>query len=101
MNITLKVNRKTMREIVHILKAESGREIRIYETKSSKFKHKDIKLGEYYSIHYILGKNVEIYEGYLIDATSENRTLILCQDREGRGKRIGIPIYNILNYSII
>lgn len=89
------------REIVYILKAESGREIRIYDTKSSAFKHKDIILGEFYMIHYILGKTVEIYEGYLIDTTPENRTLIFCDDRDGRGKRIGIPIFNILNYSRI
>ena len=86
------------REIVDILKADSGREIRIYDTKSSTFRHKDIILGEFFSVHYILGKSVEIYEGYLIDSTPENRTLIFCDDREGRGKRIGIPIYNIINY---
>ena len=89
------------REIVDILKAESGREIRIYETKTSTFKHKDIEFGAYYSVHYIFGKSVEIYEGYLIETTPENRTLIFCDDREGRGRRVGIPIYNILNYSKI
>lgn len=89
------------REIVDILKADSGREIRIYDTKTSTFRHKDIILGEFFSVHYILGKSVDIYEGYLIDSTPENRTLIFCDDREGRGKRIGIPIYNIINYSRI
>lgn len=89
------------REIVDILKADSGREIRIYDTKSSTFRHKDISLGAYYSVHYILGKSVEIYEGYLIETTPENRTLIFCEDREGRGRRVGIPIYNIINYSKI
>lgn len=89
------------REIVDILKAESGREIRIYETKTSMFKHRDITFGAYYSVHYILGNKVDIYEGYLIETTPENRTLIFCQDREGRGKRVGIPIYNIINYSKI
>jgi len=89
------------REIIDILKAESGREIRILDTKSSTFRHKDIILGRYYSVHYILGKTVDIYEGYLIDSTPENRTLIFCDDKEGRGKRIGIPIFNIINYSMI
>lgn len=79
------------REIVHVLKADSGREIFIFETRNYKL-HK----GAMYEVEYKFGLGTQVMVSRLLDSTDEDRTLIF-NHPEITNKTIGVPNWNILN----
>lgn len=79
------------REIVYILKAESGREIFIFETRNYK-----LHTGSMYEVEYKLGLCTQQLVSRLIDTTDGDRTLIF-NHPEITNKTIGIPNWNIIN----
>ena len=91
MNTTLKANPKPMRNVTDVLKAESGREIFIFETK----KHK-LHIGDIYECEYKIGSSTETLTSRLIDTTPEDRTLIFNHPTM-INRTIGIPNWNIIN----
>lgn len=78
-----------MRNTVDILKAESGREIFIYEVKSYK-----LTFGGMYEVEYKLGSRHESFESRLVSSTENDRTLIF-NHPSLINKTIGIPNWNI------
>lgn len=79
------------REIVHVLKAESGREIFIFETRNYKLHN-----GAMYEVEYKLGTGTQVITSRLLGSTDEDRTLIF-NHPEITNKTIGIPNWNIIN----
>ena len=79
------------REIVHVLKAESGREIFIFETRNY-----NLKMGSMYEVEYKFGQGTQVITSRLLDTTDEDRTLIF-NHPEITNKTIGIPNWNIIN----
>jgi hypothetical protein len=79
------------REIIDVLKAESGREIFIYETRNYK-----LHTGSMYELEYKLGLGTQQLVSRLLDTTDGDRTLIF-NHPEITNKTIGIPNWNILN----
>jgi len=78
-----------MRNIVEVLKAESGRAINIYEVKSYK-----LSIGEMYHVDYKLGNLGDEFESRLVATTEDQRTLIF-NHPVLVNKTIGIPNWNI------
>jgi len=78
-----------MRNIVEVLKAESGRAINIYEVKSYK-----LSIGEMYHVDYKLGNLSDEFESRLVATTEDQRTLIF-NHPVLVNKTIGIPNWNI------
>ena len=79
------------REIVDVLKAESGREIFIYEIRNYK-----LHTGSMYEVEYKLGLGTKQMVSRLLETTEGDRTLIF-NHPEKTNKTIGIPNWNILN----
>lgn len=90
MSITLRVNHNQMRQIVDILKADSGRAINIYETKNYK-----LRIGDLYFVEYRVGNSTESFESRLIDTTPEDRTLVFNHPYL-INRTIGIPNWNVI-----
>lgn len=78
-----------MRNIVEVLKADSGRAINIYEVKSYK-----LSIGEMYNVDYKLGNLSDEFESRLVSTTEDQRTLIF-NHPVLVNKTIGIPNWNI------
>jgi hypothetical protein len=79
-----------MRNVTDVLKAESGREIFIFEVK----KHK-LSIGEMYECEYKIGTTTETLCSRLIDTTPEDRTLIFNHPNL-INRTIGIPNWNVI-----
>lgn len=79
------------REIVDVLKADSGREIFIFETRNYK-----LHTGSMYEVEYKLGLGTEVMVSRLVDTTEDDRTLIF-NHPDLPNKTIGIPNWNIIN----
>jgi hypothetical protein len=79
------------REIVDVLKADSGREIFIFETRNYK-----LHTGSMYEVEYKLGLGTEVMVSRLVDTTENDRTLIF-NHPDLPNKTIGVPNWNILN----
>ena len=79
-----------MRNVTDVLKAESGREIFIFEVK----KHK-LCIGEMYECEYKIGTATETLCSRLIDTTPEDRTLIFNHPTL-INRTIGIPNWNVV-----
>ena len=79
------------REIVDVLKADSGREIFIFETRNYK-----LHTGSMYEVEYKLGLGTEVMVSRLVDTTESDRTLIF-NHPDMPNKTIGVPNWNILN----
>jgi hypothetical protein len=79
-----------MRNVLNVIKAESGREIFIFEVK--KFK---LVFGDMYEVEYKLGTMRDSFESRLISSTEDDRTLIF-NHPSLVNKTIGIPNWNIL-----
>lgn len=79
-----------MRNVTDVLKAESGREIFIFEVK----KHK-LSIGEMYECEYKIGSSTETLCSRLIDTTPEDRTLIFNHPTL-INRTIGIPNWNVI-----
>jgi len=79
-----------MRNVTDVLKAESGREIFIFEVK----KHK-LSIGEMYECEYKIGTSTETLCSRLIDTTPEDRTLIFNHPTL-INRTIGIPNWNVI-----
>jgi hypothetical protein len=79
------------REIVDVLKADSGREIFIFETRNYK-----LHTGSMYEVEYKLGLGTEVMVSRLVDTTENDRTLIF-NHPDMPNKTIGVPNWNILN----
>jgi hypothetical protein len=79
-----------MRNVTDVLKAESGREIFIFEVK----KHK-ISIGDMYECEYKIAASTEVLVSRLIDTTPEDRTLIFNHPTLVN-RTIGIPNWNIV-----
>ena len=78
-----------MRNVTDVLKADSGREILIFEVKKYK-----LSLGEMYECEYKIGTTTEILTSRLVDTTPEDRTLIFNHPTLVN-RTIGIPNWNI------
>lgn len=79
------------REIVDVLKADSGREIFIFETRNYK-----LHTGSMYEVEYKLGLGTQVMVSRLVDTTENDRTLIF-NHPDLPNKTIGIPNWNIIN----
>jgi len=79
------------REIVDVLKADSGREIFIFETRNYK-----LHTGSMYEVEFKLGLGTQVMVSRLVDTTENDRTLIF-NHPEITNKTIGIPNWNIIN----
>jgi hypothetical protein len=79
-----------MRNVTDVLKADSGREIFIFEVKKYK-----LSIGEIYECEYKIGGTTETLTSRLIDTTPENRTLIFNHPTL-INRTIGIPNWNIV-----
>jgi hypothetical protein len=79
------------REIVDVLKADSGREIFIFETRNYK-----LHTGSMYEVEYKLGLGTQVMVSRLVDTTENDRTLIF-NHPDMPNKTIGVPNWNILN----
>jgi hypothetical protein len=79
-----------MRNVTDVLKADSGREIFIFEVKKYK-----LSIGEIYECEYKIGGTTEMLTSRLIDTTPENRTLIFNHPTL-INRTIGIPNWNIV-----
>jgi hypothetical protein len=79
------------REIVDVLKADSGREIFIFETRNYK-----LHTGSMYEVEYKLGLGTQVMVSRLVDTTEDDRTLIF-NHPDMPNKTIGVPNWNILN----
>jgi hypothetical protein len=82
-----------MRNVTDVLKADSGREIFIFEVK--KFK---LSIGEMYECEYKIGGTTETLTSRLIDTTADDRTLIFNHPTLVN-RTIGIPNWNIVKLS--
>jgi len=78
-----------MRNVTDVLKADSGREILIFEVK--KYKR---SIGEMYECEYKVGTSTETLTSRLVDTTAEDRTLIFNHPTLVN-RTIGIPNWNI------
>lgn len=78
-----------MRNVTDVLKADSGREILIFEVKKYK-----LSIGEMYECEYKVGTSTEVLTSRLVDTTAEDRTLIFNHPTLVN-KTIGIPNWNI------
>jgi hypothetical protein len=79
-----------MRNVTDVLKADSGREIFIFEVKKYK-----LSIGEMYECEYKIGGTTEMLTSRLIDTTPEDRTLIFNHPTL-INRTIGIPNWNIV-----
>lgn len=79
-----------MRNVTDILKADSGREIFIFEVKKYK-----LSIGEMYECEYKVGITTETITSRLIDTTQDDRTLIFNHPTL-INRTIGIPNWNIV-----
>jgi hypothetical protein len=79
-----------MRNVTDVLKADSGREIFIFEVKKYK-----LSIGEMYECEYKIGSTTEMLTSRLIDTTPEDRTLIFNHPTL-INRTIGIPNWNIV-----
>lgn len=79
-----------MRNVTDVLKAESGREIFIFEVK----KHK-LSIGDMYECEYKIGSSTETLVSRLIDTTLDDRTLIFNHPTL-INRTIGIPNWNVV-----
>lgn len=77
------------RQVIEILKSESGLPINIYEVKNYK-----LSMGEMYHVDYKIGNSREEFESRLVGATEGERTLIF-NHPVLVNKTIGIPNWNI------
>jgi predicted RNA methylase len=78
-----------MREVIEVLKSESGLPIKIYEVKNYK-----LSMGEMYHVDYKLGNSNQEFESRLVSTTEGERTLIF-NHPDLVNKTIGIPNWNI------
>ena len=78
-----------MRNVTDVLKADSGREILIFEVKKYK-----LSIGEMYECEYKIGTTTEVLTSRLVDTTPEDRTLIFNHPTLVN-RTIGIPNWNI------
>jgi hypothetical protein len=78
-----------MRNVTDVLKADSGREILIFEVKKYK-----LSVGEMYECEYKIGTTTEVLTSRLVDTTPEDRTLIFNHPTLVN-RTIGIPNWNI------
>lgn len=78
-----------MRNVTDVLKADSGREILIFEVKKYK-----LSIGDMYECEYKIGSSTETLVSRLIDTTPEDRTLIFNHPTLVN-RTIGIPNWNI------
>jgi hypothetical protein len=78
-----------MRNVTDILKADSGREIFIFEVKKYK-----LSIGEMYECEYKVGSTTEFLTSRLVDTTADDRTLIFNHPTLVN-RTIGIPNWNI------
>ena len=79
-----------MRNVTDVLKADSGREIFIYEVKKYK-----LHIGDLYECEYKIGGTTDTFTSRLIDTTAEERTLIFNHPTL-INRTIGIPNWNIV-----
>jgi len=79
-----------MRNVTDVLKADSGREIFIFEVKKYK-----LSIGEMYECEYKIGGTTEMLTSRLVDTTPEDRTLIFNHPTL-INRTIGIPNWNIV-----
>lgn len=79
-----------MRNVTDVLKADSGREIFIFEVKKYK-----LSIGEMYECEYKVGSSTETLTSRLIDTTADDRTLIFNHPTL-INRTIGIPNWNII-----
>ena len=79
-----------MRNVTDVLKADSGREIFIFEVKKYK-----LSIGEMYECEYKIGTSSETLTSRLIDTTADDRTLIFNHPTL-INRTIGIPNWNII-----
>jgi hypothetical protein len=79
-----------MRNVTDVLKADSGREIFIFEVKKYK-----LHIGDLYECEYKIGGTTETFTSRLIDTTAEERTLIFNHPTL-INRTIGIPNWNII-----
>lgn len=78
-----------MRNVTDVLKADSGREILIFEVKKYK-----LSVGDMYECEYKIGIATEVLTSRLIDTTPDDRTLIFNHPTLVN-RTIGIPNWNI------
>lgn len=78
-----------MRNVTDVLKADSGREILIFEVKKYK-----LSVGDMYECEYKIGTTTEVLVSRLIDTTPDDRTLIFNHPTLVN-RTIGIPNWNI------
>ena len=78
-----------MRNVTDVLKADSGREILIFEVKKYK-----LSIGDMYECEYKIGTTTEVLVSRLIDTTPDDRTLIFNHPTLVN-RTIGIPNWNI------
>jgi len=78
-----------MREVIEVLKSESGLPIKIYEVNNYK-----LSMGEMYHVDYKLGNSSQEFESRLVGTTEGERTLIF-NHPDLVNKTIGIPNWNI------
>jgi len=78
-----------MRNVTDVLKADSGREILIFEVKKYK-----LSIGEMYECEYKVGTSTETLTSRLVDTTADDRTLIFNHPTLVN-RTIGIPNWNI------
>jgi hypothetical protein len=79
-----------MRNVTDVLKADSGREIFIFEVKKYK-----LSIGDLYECEYKIGGTTDTFTSRLIDTTPEERTLIFNHPTL-INRTIGIPNWNII-----
>lgn len=84
-----------MRNVTDVLKADSGREIFIFEVKKYK-----LSIGEMYECEYKVGGTTEVLVSRLIDTTADDRTLIFNHPTL-INRTIGIPNWNIVKLNRI
>jgi hypothetical protein len=84
-----------MRNVTDVLKADSGREIFIFEVKKYK-----LHIGDMYECEYKVGSLTEMLTSRLIDTTADDRTLIFNHPTL-INRTIGIPNWNILKLNRI
>jgi hypothetical protein len=82
-----------MRNVTDVLKADSGREIFIFEVKKYK-----LHIGDMYECEYKVGASTETLTSRLIDTTADDRTLIFNHPTLVN-RTIGIPNWNIIKLS--
>jgi hypothetical protein len=84
-----------MRNVTDVLKADSGREIFIFEVKKYK-----LSIGDMYECEYKVGATTEVLVSRLVDTTPDDRTLIFNHPTL-INRTIGIPNWNIIKLNRI